>query len=127
LLSVKLKHYDELKIEREHIANRYLNEINNLKIKLPLIRKGSDHVWHLFIVITEDRDDFRNYLLKNGIETGIHYPIPPHLSKAYHHLRIESGSLKITEYFSNHITSLPLYEGMTDEEIDYVISVINKY
>jgi dTDP-4-amino-4,6-dideoxygalactose transaminase len=127
LLSVKLRHYDELKNERHLIANRYLNEINNPEIKLPLIREDSEHVWHLFIIQTKNRDNFRDYLSKNGIETGIHYPIPPHLSNAYKYLEFNQGSLPITEYLSYHITSLPLYEGMTKEEIDYVINVINNY
>jgi dTDP-4-amino-4,6-dideoxygalactose transaminase len=127
LLSVKLKHYDELKIEREYIANRYLNEIINSKIKLPSIREGSEHVWHLFIIQTNDRDDFRTYLLENGIETGIHYPIPPHLSNAYKYLKQNVGTLPLTENLSKHIVSLPLYEGMSKEEIDHVINIINKY
>jgi dTDP-4-amino-4,6-dideoxygalactose transaminase len=127
LLSVKLRHYDELKNERHKIATRYLNEINNSKLKLPLIREGSEHVWHLFIIQTNYRDEFRNYLSENGIETGIHYPIPPHLSKAYLYLNLQVGTLPFTEYISNHVVSLPLYEGMTKEEIDYVVNVINNY
>ena len=82
LLNVKLSHYIELRSEREKIAQKYLNEIKNPKIILPKIRKGAEHVWHLFVVQTENRDKLQNYLNENGIGTQIHYPIPPHLSEA---------------------------------------------
>ncbi|MGY4686151.1 DegT/DnrJ/EryC1/StrS family aminotransferase [Petrotoga halophila] len=127
LLNVKLSHYGELRKEREKIALKYLNEINNPKIILPRIRKGSDHVWHLFVVQTEERDKLQNYLQENGIGTQIHYPIPPHLSNAYKHFGYKKGDFPITEEMANKVLSLPIYDGMTDEEVDYVIRVINNY
>lgn len=127
LLLVKLKHYNEIRKWRERIAKRYLNEIKNHRIKLPKIRNGSEHVWHLFVVQVENRDKFQKYLQNNGIETQIHYPIPPHLSNAYKRLGYKKGDLPITEFYSDHIVSLPLYDFMTDEEVDFVIEIINKY
>jgi len=127
LLNVKLSHYEELRIEREKIALRYLNEINNPKIILPKIREGADHVWHLFVVQTEERDRLQSYLQENGIGTQIHYPIPPHLSEAYKRLGYKKGDFPITEEIANKVLSLPIYDGMTDEEADYVIRVINSY
>jgi dTDP-4-amino-4,6-dideoxygalactose transaminase len=127
LLSVKLKHYNELRNERAGIANQYLNKINNEYIILPRIRKGSQHVWHLFVIQTENREKFQKYLLDNEINTQIHYPIPPHLAEAYKSLGYKEGDFPITERFSNTIVSLPLYEGMTEDETNYIIEIINRY
>lgn len=127
LLRVKLSHLNELTEEREKIANRYLLEIKNPKIKLPKIRKGATSVWHLFVIKTEERDKLQKYLENNGIGTVIHYPIPPHLSKAYEYLGYKVGDFPITERYAETVLSLPLYNGMTDDEQSYVIEVINRY
>ena len=127
LLSVKLSHYQELREERERIARMYLAAITNPLISLPTIRENADHVWHLFVVRTPDRDRFQSFLQANGIGTQVHYPIPPHLSEAYGYLGYKPGDFPITEHFADTVISLPLYEGMTDEEIDYVVEVINRY
>ena len=127
LLRVKLSHLEELTKEREKIANRYLSEINNDLIQLPIIDKDSTHVWHLFVVKVENRAKFVEYLSSKGIGTSVHYPIPPHLSEAYSYLGYTTGAFPITEEYSEKILSLPLYNGMKDEELDYVIEVINSY
>ncbi|MGL4935877.1 MAG: DegT/DnrJ/EryC1/StrS family aminotransferase, partial [Cetobacterium sp.] len=127
LLRVKLSHLDELTEEREKIAKRYLSEIKNPKIELPLVREGATSVWHLFVVKTDERDRFQKYLEENGVGTVIHYPIPPHLSKAYEYLGYKKGDFPITEKYAETVLSLPLYNGMTEEEQSYVIEVINRY
>lgn len=127
LLRIKLRHLDELNNERKLLANRYLELINNDKITLPTIRENADSVWHLFVVFSKDRDGLQNYLSDRGIGTVIHYPIPPHLSEAYQHFGFGKGSFPITEDYSNCILSLPLYNGMTEEEQNYVITTINKF
>lgn len=127
LLSVKLSHYEEIRNEREMIAKQYLKKIKNEKVVLPQIRDNAEHVWHLFVVQVVNRDIFQSFLLDNGINSQIHYPIPPHLSQAYKYLGYKKGDLKVTEYFSNRIVSLPLFEGMTNEEIKYVIDTINRF
>lgn len=127
LLRVKLSHLKELTDEREKIANRYLTEIKNSKIELPKIRKGATSVWHLFVVRTDERDRLQKYLEENEIGTVIHYPIPPHLSKAYKYLGYKKGDFPITERYAETILSLPLYNGMTEDEQSYVIEVINRY
>lgn len=127
LLRVKLSYLDELTAEREKIASRYLAEIKNSKIELPLIREGATSVWHLFVVKTDERDRLQKYLEENGVGTVIHYPIPPHLSKAYEYLGHKKGDFPITEKYAETVLSLPLYNGMTDEEQSYVIEVINGY
>ncbi len=127
LLRVKLQHLDDLLAERIYIANRYCNEINNAKIKLPLINDNCTAVWHLFVLGVEDRDNFIGYLNKNGIDNLVHYPIPPHLSEAYKYLGYEKGSFPLTENYAKRVISIPIFNGMKDEEIDYVVNIINKY
>ncbi len=128
LLKVKLKHLEELTYERRAIANNYLNGIVNSKIKLPKINSdGKGHVFHLFVIATNERDNLQQYLADNGVRTQIHYPIPPHLAECYKELGYKKGSFPITEKLANEVLSLPLYNGMTMEEVEYVISCINKY
>ena len=104
-----------------------MKEINNSKIIKPYVDEFADPVWHLFVLRTEKRDEFKNYLNKNGIETNIHYPIPIHLQKAYDELNISKGELPIVEKLSSEVISIPMYYGMTTQEIKYVIDVINSW
>jgi dTDP-4-amino-4,6-dideoxygalactose transaminase len=126
LLRVKLDHIQKVIENRRIIASKYLKEINNEKIVLPLIAHKSTHVWHLFVVQTDNREDFRTHLKNNGIETGIHYPIPIHLSDAYKNqlVYVDNGELAM---LSGKIVSLPLYDWMTLKEATYVIKIINSY
>ena len=127
LLRVKLSHLDELIAERKKIAARYLNEIKNPSIILPKIFEESEHVWHQFVVRVKNRNDFQKYLEENNIKTVIHYPIPPHLAKCYKYLGYKLGDFPITEKFSDEVLSLPMFNGMTDEEIDYTIKILNEF
>lgn len=127
LLRVKLTHLEELIIEREKIATKYLHGINNPRIVLPKILAGTRPVWHLFVIETPDRDALKEYLSYNGVDTQIHYPIPPHLSEAYELLGFVKGDLPITEKISRNILSIPLYNGMKNEEIYYIINAINAW
>lgn len=127
LLRVKLKHLMDFNNEKTRIAIKYLTQIKNPLIELPLVRKGSTSIWHLFTIKTQKRDTFINYLKDANIFTNIHYPIPPHLSSAYNYLNFSKGDFPITEDYANSIVSLPSYYGMTLKEQDYVIDVINKF
>lgn len=127
LLNVKLSHYDELKSKRKELAEIYLGKIKNEKIELPKIREGAEAIWHLFVIKVSERDMLKEYLSMHNIGTQIHYPIPPHLSKAYGYLGYKVGDFPITEKYANTLITLPLYDGMTEEEIMYVIDVINSY
>ena len=127
LLRIKLNHLAVLTNERKEIAEKYLKKIKNPLVYLPEIRENCSHVWHLFVVRVDNRDEFQKYLEKNGVGTVIHYPIPPHLSKAYENLGYKIGDYPITEKYANTVVSLPLYNGMTKEEINYVIDKINEY
>lgn len=129
LLRVKLKHLNEFNEERCRIADRYLREISNPLISLPVIRPGADSTWHQFVVHVKDgkRDKLMEYLNENEIGTLIHYPIPPHLSEAYEYLGKKKGDYPIAEKYADEVLSLPMYNGMTEEEQEKVISVINRF
>ena len=127
LLSVRLKHLDELNSEREKLAKKYLDGIDNDKLILPAIRNGVTTVWHQFVIRTEKRNELIEYLKEHEIGSIIHYPIPPHLSKAYSGLGYKKGDFPITEEYADTVLSLPFYNGMTEEEQDYVIKVLNQF
>ncbi len=127
LLRVRLSHLDELAEEKRVICERYLKELNNDKIQLPMIRDRATHIWHQFVIKTDYRDELMKYLDDNGIGTIIHYPIPPHMSEAYQYLGVAEGSLPITENYAKSVLSIPLYNGMTAEEQDYIIEKINEF
>ena len=126
-LRVRLKHLDELAEEKRRICERYLSELHNDRVTLPRIREGATHIWHQFVIQTKERDELIEYLEEKQIGTIIHYPIPPHLSEAYQYLDMREGSLPITETYAKTILSLPLYNGMTKEELDYVIQAVNAF
>lgn len=124
-LSIKLMHLNEEILNRRKIAYRYLTEINNQKILLPKVNNQHSHVWHLFVIRTGDRDKFQKYLLENGVETVIHYPIPPHKQMAYKELNQQN--YPISELLHQTVLSLPLYTTLTNQDITYIIEVINQY
>lgn len=127
LLRVKLSHLDELNAERKKIAARYLTEIKNSCIILPKIFEGAEHVWHQFVIRTENRDKLQKYLEQNKIKTAIHYPIPPHLAECYKYLGYKRGDFPLTEKFADEVLSLPMFNSMAEEEIDFVVDVLNKF
>lgn len=127
LLRVRLAHLDELAEEKRGICERYLNQLYNDKIELPKIREGATHIWHQFVIRSDYRDELMEYLDKKNIGTIIHYPIPPHMSEAYQYLGVKEGSLPITEKYAKSVLSIPLYNGMTSEEQDYIIKCINEF
>lgn len=127
LLRVRLKHMDELTEERRKIAARYLNELSNDYFEVPSIRENCSHVWHQFVIRSDRRDELIEYLNNNEIGTIIHYPIPPHLQEAYKYLGYEEGSFPVTEKYAKSVLSIPMYNGMTDEEQNYVIEVLNRF
>lgn len=122
-LNVKLPHLDADNDKRKEIANRYLLEIKNDKIVLPTCEQS--HVFHLFVIRTENREALQEYLLQNGIETMIHYPIPPHKQKAF--AEWNNQSFPITEKIHKEVLSLPISPVMTMDEVDFVIQILNSY
>jgi dTDP-4-amino-4,6-dideoxygalactose transaminase len=124
-LNVKLPNLDSDNEKRRAIAKRYLFEIKNDKIILPQWDLSANHVFHLFVIRTEKRAELQNYLLENGIQTMIHYPVPPHKQKAL--LQWNDLSFPITEKIHDAILSLPMSPVLTVEEVDIIISFLNKY
>lgn len=124
-LNVKLPHLDTENQRRRSIVKRYLAEIKNKKIGLPSYDGSQNHVFHLFVISTQNRDELQKYLTENNIQTQIHYPIPPHKQKAlpqFNHL-----SFPITEKMQDEVLSLPMSPVMTDDEVDFVINVVNQF
>ena len=127
LLRVRLSHLQELTEERIRLADRYSQGIKNERIKLPKVRERSTGVWHQYVIQCEDRDELIDYLKEREIGTIIHYPIPPHLSEAYAYLGYQKGSFPITEHDADTVLSIPMYNGMTEEEQQFVIESLNTF
>lgn len=126
-LSAKLPHLDRMNQERRRIAGCYLEGIKNPEVILPYAIPDVEPVWHVFGIRCGQRDALAQYLEEKGICTNKHYPIPIHLQKCYSNLDIHQGDLPIAEEISATELSLPLYYGMTDDEICYVIDSINSF
>lgn len=127
LLRVRLSHVDELTKEREELAKRYTERISNPLLWLPENREGATCVWHQYVIRTKSREKLINYLNEKEIGTIIHYPIPPHLSECYDYMGFKPGDYPITEQFADEVLSIPMYNGMTREEQDYVIEALNAF
>lgn len=124
-LNVKLPHLNDENEKRRAIAKSYLSEIKNDKIKLPFWDESDNHVFHLFVIQTEKRTELQNYLKENGIETMIHYPLPPHKQKAL--TKWNNLSFPITEKIHNEVLSIPLNSILTDDEVSRIIKVLNRF
>jgi len=123
VLDVKLRHLEEANAVRREIASIYINKVNNPLIHIP--RCDRDSVWHIFPILSPQRDVLRQYLLDHGVETQIHYPIPPHRQQCYpqwHHL-----SLPITERIHSQELSLPCNPTMTLSAADQISTLLNDY
>lgn len=118
-LSLKLKHLDEWNEQRRKLADAYNERLDNIaEIQVPYCAPGAYHVYHLYVIQCQQRDDLMTHLLRNGIETMIHYPVAPHQQQAYRHM--VSGNFPITEKLASTVLSLPLWPGMQIDDIDYI-------
>lgn len=123
MLDVKLKHLDAANLRRKQIAALYINKVKNPLIRMP--QSDRDCVWHIFPVLSEQRDRLQQYLAENGVETQIHYPIPPHKQKCYsewNHL-----SLPVTEQIHAQELSIPCHQAMTDAEANCIVGLLNAF
>ena len=130
VLSVKLQYLDKDNNRRREIAMRYIKEVKNPLLKMPSEDYWQDNVFHIFPVLCEQRDRLQSYLADNGIQTVIHYPIPPHRQRCYASsdaLVIPPSGLPITERIHREVLSLPCNPALTDEEVDYIISKLNDF
>lgn len=126
-LAAKLPILDKMNEERRKIAKRYLRGIKNPEIVLPYVNPDTFPVWHIFAIRTKRREQLEKYLNEKGIGTNKHYPIPMHMQECYKDLGIKLGELPVAEEISATELSLPMYYGMKDEEIEYVIGAINMF
>jgi dTDP-4-amino-4,6-dideoxygalactose transaminase len=125
ILDVKLKYLDEDNAKRSKIADYYLRNIRNSSIKLPYVAEYGSHVWHLFVVRVRSRDRLQQYLTQHGVQTIIHYPVPPHKQEAYKDWN--HYELPVTELIHQEVLSLPISPVQTMEEAKRVVEVINEY
>ncbi len=127
LLRVKLRHLPQLQRGRQRVADHYRSAITHPSIGLPRVRDDVEPVWHQFVVASDKRDALQRHLKDAGIGTLIHYPIPPHLSRAYSRLGFGKGDFPIAERCADTVLSLPVYDGISPAEIDYVCAAINDF
>lgn len=125
VLDVKLPYLDRDNQRRRDIANYYLNNIKNDKIIMRKSYAEDANVWHVFPIRTENRDKFQEYLKENDIQTLIHYPIPPHKQECYKEWN--NLSLPVTEEIHSTIISLPISPVITDDEIKFIVEIVNNY
>ena len=129
MLDVKLKYLDQETAHRRQIANLYLSKIKNPYITLPLSQVDAlaykQHVWHLFVIQTQYRDQLQQYLLENGVQTLIHYPIPPHKQQAYKEWN--DLSFPVTERIHQQVLSLPMGPILSERDVELVINLCNAF
>lgn len=126
-LAAKLPHLNKVNAERRKIAQKYLDGINNPEIILPFVPEYAEPVWHIFGIRCNRRDELEKFLNDAGISTNKHYPIPMHLQGCYADLGFKKGDYPIAEEISETELSIPMYYGMTDEEVQYVIDRMNEF
>lgn len=125
MLKVKLKFLDRDTQARKRVAKQYLSEINNSLIQLPQIKNMENHVWHLFVIKTEYREELQYFLNENGVQTLIHYPIPPHQQLAYSEW--SNNQFSVSESLHASVLSLPISPIMTDISVEKVVDLVNKF
>ncbi|RRS06938.1 DegT/DnrJ/EryC1/StrS family aminotransferase [Pseudoalteromonas sp. J010] len=124
-LNVKLTHLEQEIAKRREIAQRYLEMIDNAHVELPKVEMAEAHVWHLFVVKSNNRDALQTHLMEQGVQCLIHYPIPPHKQQAYPEL--SELSLPISEQLHETVLSLPIDPTMTDEQVKHVVKAVNSF
>lgn len=127
LLRVKLKYIRELNDERKRLAKCYDIGIQNEKLILPMLREHAESIYHQYVIRCEKRKELQEFLQEKGIQTQIHYPIPPHLAQCYKRLGHTAGDFPIAEHLADTVLSLPIYTGMTEAEQQYVIEAVNAF
>lgn len=125
ILGVKLAYLDEDNNRRKEIAKYYLEHIKNPEVILPVINDWHAHAFHLFVIRSARRDELQQFLQNNGIQTLIHYPIPPHKQKAYSDWN--DLSFPITEKIHAEVLSLPISSVITDKEVETIVNVVNAF
>jgi dTDP-4-amino-4,6-dideoxygalactose transaminase len=126
VLNVKLKYLEQWTEARRRLAERYREALDGLPLELPTEAANRRHVWHLFVVLLSERDRVRKELEVRGIQTGLHYPVPLHLQKAYRHLDYREGDFPVAERIAKECLTLPLFPEMSDEQQDAVCGALGE-
>ncbi len=126
-LLAKLPFLDKMNDERRRIALMYSNDIKNDKVILPFVSEDTIPVWHIYAIRCKNRNELEKHLNNKGIETNKHYPIPIHMQECYKDLGIKKGELPVAEEISETELSIPMFYGMTDDQVNYVIDAINSF
>lgn len=128
ILNVKLKHLFKWNKARKRIAEFYNKELAPiLELSLPMVQKNNEHVYHLYVIKTKQRNKLQKYLSQKGIATGIHYPVPLHLQKAYGHLGYKKGDFPETEKIAKQILSLPMHPYLNKQQQSFISKNINRF
>lgn len=126
ILNIKLDYIEDWTRQRIEIANLYTQRLTNL-VETPFVNSKCSHVYHLYVIKTNKRDELKEFLQLKGIGTAIHYPIPPHLQKAYSHLNFKKGDFPIAEKLANQSLSLPIYPGLSNDQVIYICDSIKEF
>ncbi len=127
ILRVKLRKLDKWNDARREYAKFYSDRLKNTDLVVPFEASNIKHVYHLYILQSDNRSEMVNYLKEKGIATGVYYPIPLHLQKAYKDLGYKEGDLPNAEYISHRTFAIPMFAELTDEEKDYIVENIKKF
>ena len=128
ILKIKLKHLKKWTKRRRENAKLYDYYLKGIEeVQTPYVDKNCKHVYHLYVIKVKKRDDLLEFLQKNGISTGIHYPIPLHLQKAYKHLRYRKGDFPVTEKLSGSILSIPIFPELKENDIKLITGKIKEF
>ena len=126
ILRIKLKHLDEYTENRRSISHKYIDALKNTSLVMPTETEGGKHVFHLFILQSENREEIESKLKEKGIATGTYYKVPMHLQKAFNDLGYKKGDFPNAEYLSERTFAIPLFPEMNDEEREYIINSIKE-
>jgi len=127
-LSIKLKHLTKWSEQRNHIAALYNQQLSGVgDVVTPVLANGATSVYHLYVIRTNKRDALQQYLNENGVGTLIHYPLPPHLQEAYQELGYKKGDFPLAETIADTCISLPMFPGLTDEQVKQVCDTIKQF
>lgn len=127
ILRVKLPHLNQWNARRSEIAQRYSEGLRGLSVELPRTAEGNSHVYHVYAILSAQRDALQKHLADNGVSTLIYYPLPLHLQKVYADLGFKVGDYPVSEAISKQILPLPMYPELTDEQVDYVVGQIRAF
>ena len=127
ILRVKLPHLNRWNARRAEIAGRYSQGFKDLPVRLPVTAAGNDHVYHVYAVLTERRDELQEFLAGRGVPTIIYYPQPLHRQKVYAENGWKPGDFPVAEQVSREILPLPMYPELTDAQVDYVVTTVRAF